>query len=269
MEVLNKIIRNSCNLFFGSKFRAHKIPFGPLSGKYIYLKPSISPRMFFGINEPGLVNGLQQLIKKNDIIYDIGAHIGYITILCADLVTDSGQIHCFELMPATAEKLQKTIGLNGLKNCSIHTIGLSNQQGKSTIELGDTYMGSLDSLASKKSDKQIQTCCITTLDSYVQEQAMVQPTLIKMDIEGGEVQALEGAKELLNNSIPLLTIEFHSLALLHAGRNLLSDLGYSILLFSGLPITDEYIKNITSFHQNVLCIHNNTSWHRDRLKNFP
>ncbi|MGD9200679.1 MAG: hypothetical protein PVI26_03870, partial [Chitinispirillia bacterium] len=108
-------IRKTCNIIFGSKFRAHRIPFGPISGKYIYIKPSVSPRMFFGIDENRLVRYIKSILKKKDTVYDIGAHIGYITVLCADEVAESGHVHCFELMPGTAEKLKKTIELNGFK----------------------------------------------------------------------------------------------------------------------------------------------------------
>ena len=63
--------------------------------------------MYFGIDENLLVRHMKSILKRDDIVYDIGAHIGYITVLCASKVEEYGHVHCFELMSGTAEKLKK------------------------------------------------------------------------------------------------------------------------------------------------------------------
>ena len=145
-------------------------------------------------------------------------------------------------------------------------IGLSDRNMEIDISLGDTYMGSIAPFPDFLPDGQIQKCSVTLLDHYVKKQSIEAPTFIKMDIEGEEVRALKGAVRTLRSSLPILTVEFHSLSLLNEGRKLMSDIGYSIMLLSGQPVTDDYINSIHKFHQYVICFHNNTLWHRDRLE---
>ncbi len=264
-QTLNRIIRKTFDLVFGGHLRAHKIPFGPIAGSYLYTRPSISPRMFAGIDEKKLMQVVSSILREGDTVYDIGAHIGYLAVLFARLTGSTGTIHCFELMPETAEILKKSIELNKFTNCRIHTVGLGNSSTQIDVPMGDTFMGALDRGFISGAGNKVESCRVVRLDDYREENAIDLPALIKIDIEGGEVEALKGAAQTIQKSSPLIIVEFHNLSLIKNGVELLNSFGYTVQLLSGKKITPQFSKERHDFHENVICFKEDCEWHRERM----
>jgi FkbM family methyltransferase len=260
-----KIILNSFDFFYGNKLNKHKIPFGVLAGRYIYTKPSVSLRMFLGFNEPELFRISKHILKPEDVVYDIGAHIGYTSIFFSQLVGQSGKVQSFELLPSTADILQKTIDLNCLDNCHIHRVGLSDSREIKKIAVGTTYMGSFGFSPGFESSGEYEDCLIDSLDNYRQVSRIPLPNFIKIDIEGSEVKALKGASKTILQANPLIIVEFHSLELLTKGFEFLTGIGYQIYFLSGEQISHEKLTQMKEFHESVFCYRPDCLWHRDRL----
>jgi len=77
LTILENFGRKSGSIIFGRTPHIHKIPFGPNKGLNIFISFDISPRIYFGIHAPWIATLAQQYAKRGDIVYDIGAHVGY------------------------------------------------------------------------------------------------------------------------------------------------------------------------------------------------
>ncbi len=236
----------------GPRPRVHSIPFGPLRNKKIYMAPHFSPRMWFGINEPSLVPLCKQYIKPSFTIFDIGAHVGYTTLLFAHFLNNSGTIHAFEILPFTADFLAKTVEANNLSQVTIHRVGLGVKKEIITLPIGQTAMTSMNPKQIEGTEH--ETCMVAPLDDYKKEAALPNPDLIKMDIEGAEIDCLMGGINLIAESRPIMFIAFHSHQLLVDGVNLLSEFGYTFHRKQE-TLTREKINQLQDpFNENILCL---------------
>jgi FkbM family methyltransferase len=248
---IKRFVRKSGVLFFGRFPRLHRIPFGPNKGRKIFTSFDISPRMYFGIDEPWIAELTQRHINPGDVVYDIGAHIGYTVLLFTQKVGNTGIVHAFEILPSVAEGfLRKTIEANDFNNVVIHAVGLSNLEQTLELPIGETMMTTLYPRASKGCKTEL--CKVVRLDDYRVFAHLPMPSLIKIDIEGAEVDCLLGALNIIKKCHPLLIIEFHSLDLLSKGHTILDSLGYVITTQKSI-VDKQFLQNTDRFHESVFC----------------
>jgi len=251
-EWFRKAIRKYGEFLFGREPRIHRIPFGPLKGRKIFTRFGISPRMFFGVDEPWIAQLIQEYVRQGDVIYDIGAHIGYTCLLFAQRLKGSGSVLAFEILSSTATFLRKTIEANDFTNITIHNVGLSATDGTLDLPVGDTLMTSIYSARVK--GLKFESCKLVSLDGYVLREGLPSPSLIKIDIEGAEVACLIGGKELIGKVFPRMIIEFHNLDLLKQGFSLLDQLGYRMHLRTGDIVSQKMLARMNQFLESVLCL---------------
>ncbi|MGA3288384.1 MAG: FkbM family methyltransferase [Bacteroidota bacterium] len=249
--ILKKFVRKGGSYFYGRTPRIHRIPFGPNRGRNIFISFDISPRMYFGIDEPWIAELAQTKINYGDVVYDIGAHIGYTCLLFAQRVGKTGFVHAFEILPSVAEGfLRKTIQANDFNNVMIHAVGLSSMDKTLELAIGATMMASLYSNPIR-GDK-MELCKTVRLDQYVMREKLPLPSLIKIDIECAEIDCLQGGIEIIKKCRPLLIIEFHNLDLLIKGYNILNSEGYRLITRKNI-IDEKFLQSINYFHESVFC----------------
>jgi len=252
----------------GKHPRMHRIPFGPLRGKRICTIPQISLRMYLGIDEPWVAAVASDNISPGDIIYDIGAHIGYTTLLFAKMLGGTGSVHAFELLPSTVEQfLTKSVRGNEFKNIHIHPVGLGERETTIELPIGPTYMSTI---RFESGDEYVETygrdvCKIVTLDCYATANSIPAPSLMKIDIEGAEVGCLKGARKIIQEHGPKLVIEFHNADLLREGHTLLTSWGYKVTARDGTVIDQSYVDGVKQFHESVLCLRERQGSQTERL----
>lgn len=168
-----------------------------------------------GNAEAEVQDALAELVQAGQVVYDVGANIGFFTILCARLVGPQGRVYAFEPMPANAATLRHNLAINGLENVTVVEKALSASSG--TAELFISPWSAFHSLnvegAVKRDNRgrdaappiEVET---VTLDEFVRDGA-APPDLVKLDVEGAELVALEGMRETLNGVAPLLLCELH------------------------------------------------------------
>lgn len=151
--------------------------------------------------------------RSDEVFYDIGANCGFYTFLANELIT-TGEIHAFEPSPEPFLKLKE--GSNKNQSATfLNNKAVSDKVGE--VFLWDSYnnftSGSstiIDAVVKQKGDKkgvqfeQIKVMS-TTIDEYVKNHSI--PTIIKIDVEGAEGLVIAGAKNLLINHSPLVTLE--------------------------------------------------------------
>jgi len=170
--------------------------------------------------------------KRGDIVFDIGASIGAITMIMSKMVGDSGRVYSFE--PATNRSLTESITTNHLENCRVVPKAVSNTNGQVEIYILDSTQKS--SIMGKKTPNgrhcYIRIVESTTLDDFVESNALEKVDFIKMDIEGAEEVAILGAGRTIERFHPQWSIASYH----HPGNEpqhpklvkLLRDCGYRI-----------------------------------------
>jgi FkbM family methyltransferase len=155
------------------------------------------------------------------IFLDIGAYIGPYAILAARTVGPAGRVVALEPDAANRRQLEKNLALNEFTNCTVAPLAAWSRSGRVGWRPGSVpAWHRVDDSAGPAGVE------ATTVDDLVRRMALPRVDWIKLDIEGGEVEALRGAETTLRNCRPALFIEVHeTLAPL---KSLLAQFGYSI-----------------------------------------
>lgn len=178
-------------------------------------------------------------IAQGDVVYDVGAHVGYYTLLASKLVGARGRVYAFEPLPANLEFLEHHLKLNQITNVTVVPAAVSDATGLGRFNLASSRaMGHLAQSESKYATRPLQVdaraadCELQvktiSLDDWTSRTERPLPRVIKMDIEGAELQALHGAAELLRRAFPTLLIATHGKTLHQACQSFLSRLGYGV-----------------------------------------
>jgi FkbM family methyltransferase len=143
-------------------------------------------------------------IRAEGVIFDVGANCGFFALVyCGENPTATA--HCFEPHPRTFEKLEANARVNGLASrMSCHQVAVGSQAGACEIEVGElSSMAVVAGRGAKLTDSHgaaINTTRVAvpliTLDRYAQKSGVL-PDLIKVDVEGFEVEVLRGASRCL------------------------------------------------------------------------
>lgn len=142
-------------------------------------------------------------IKSDDIVFDIGANIGFFTLDAAGKAK-KGQVYAFEPIETLCERIKKSCSTNKLDNVTIVPYAAGSKTGALTFHLDATQLltgGSSELSTGKKLLVQQ-----TSIDEYVQTNEIPHVDFIKMDIEGMEPEALRGARQTLKKHKPRLAI---------------------------------------------------------------
>jgi len=153
--------------------------------------------------EAAFMKILRQELTEGMTAIDLGANIGYVTLIMAELVGPSGRVYAIEPHPHNYSILVKNIEANGYAGLVFpYQIGISNVSGVSTLHVSDA--SNLHSISATKHTKTSIDIQASTLDDFMKDKGY--PNFIKMDIEGHEVEALDGMYNTLRNAEPPVRI---------------------------------------------------------------
>ena len=165
----------------------------------------------------------EKVIKKGDIVYDIGANVGFYTLLASELVGKKGRVFAFEPLPRNILNFKKHIAMNDCGNVDIIEAAVSNKEEFVFFETGkNDSSGKISDVGELK----IRTVAI---DNWLQKEGALAPTVLKIDTEGAEFKVLEGAKNILNKYHPTVLLALDSPKTREDCLNLLLSFGYEIL----------------------------------------
>jgi FkbM family methyltransferase len=151
----------------------------------------------------------QKMIKHNGIILDIGANIGYYSLMAAVRIGSSGKIFSFEPVTNTYRKLLFNISLNGFKNIYPQKVAVSNSMGEIELFVADEKNTGSSSIALHVSFSGVKERVNTiTIDNFLNEKNEISEVdLVKIDVEGCEPMVIEGMKETMKRFRPIILIE--------------------------------------------------------------
>lgn len=172
--------------------------------------------------EPFLHEVFEKYITKDSVVVEGGCHIGTHSLKLAQL---AGKVYCFEPLRTSMTLLKDNLFLNGVSNVTVNNLGLSNVKGTTSF----SYVNK-DNIGGAVLSDEGGNVYLTTIDSMDLERL----DFIKLDIEGYEKKAIEGALETIKRCKPVVTLEcwdnYPNATLEHATAEFqfLLDLGYTI-----------------------------------------
>jgi FkbM family methyltransferase len=185
-----------------------------------------------GIYEPNLQRAIKDFIKPGWVVYDVGANIGYISLLLAQAVLDSGHIYAFEALPDNFTRLQKNIRLNAFEDriTAVHAAVIDASKPVTFMVGPSNGMGKVVGSAGRKEVVYEQSLTVPgiSLDEYVYQVGHPAPQAVKMDIEGGEVMALPGMRRILQEAHPVMLLELHGPESSQVAAQILRETGYRL-----------------------------------------
>jgi len=221
--------------------------------------------------EAGTTRLLEQIIDPGDLVVDIGAHVGYFSLLAARQVGPQGKVYSFEPDPSNYRLLQRNIEANGYTNITATQKAISKASGSAQLMLSSRDNGTHSLYAQDSRDADVVTVNLVSLDEFLVDEGWPKVDLIKMDVEGAEMDALEGMSRLFKESSKLkLVMEFNPVLLRSASVDPLEflakpvELGFTVNVIGeqeGLTplaqsnassLTDELLNSETSV--NLYCL---------------
>jgi FkbM family methyltransferase len=186
------------------------------------------------------------VLEKGDWFLDVGAHIGYFSMLAARLVGNQGRIFSFEPMEANRKFFESNVSLNGFDNVTLVPHGVGNQTGQARFFVNRDNdgghalwdVGEHPFNVRSKADPCPVTIPITTLDAFFASSDLSRLKAIKIDTEGNEFNVLKGAEKILQtHRIRCIVWELNKFGLMQMGhsevglREFMYNLGYETLAF--------------------------------------
>ncbi len=155
-------------------------------------------------------------IKTDNVVIDIGAQIGLMTKLFADLVGPTGKVYTFEPTPKTFNVLSETIRINKMENNVIpFQEALSDKKGKAIFNISNIDIDASNTLSNviRNSTSSAIEINVTSVDEVVNENSLTKVDFIKIDAEGAEYYVLLGAKNTMVSLKPIINLALHPNAL--------------------------------------------------------
>lgn len=160
--------------------------------------------IYFGvIAEPREV--LYGLIKKDYIIFDVGANIGETTLNFAKITQNNGYVHSFEPSKLCFGKLEHNLSLNKFNNIKFNNFGLGEVEGQYYLQT-DRLNNNGGNRIHLESQSQ-PNIFVNTMDNYVTTEKINKVDFIKIDVEGFEYSVLKGGRNTIEKHLPILFIE--------------------------------------------------------------
>ena len=149
------------------------------------------------------MNVLGAMIARGDGVADIGANVGAYTKHLSLLVGDAGRVHAFEPVAANYDILQTVVRKAKLTNVQLFRLALGATLEQREIAIPDLggFTGYYWAHLAKPGEHG-ETVTVTTLDELSRTKAISRLDFIKCDVEGGELEVIQGAGTLLENERP-------------------------------------------------------------------
>lgn len=200
----------------------------PLGGWWLARNDFLSDAIFARIFDVPSVKFLERSVREGTTVIDIGAHLGFYTLLMSSAVGPSGRVLAFEPSPREFPHLSTHIRINRRSNVQVENVALADMRGKIEFFLTESPRTTGNSLRRPKVNCLGSVDVPTlTLDDYISEKGVHEVDLIKLDTEGAELKILTGATGLLSRSRrPVILCEINDPVLVlygweHRGENVI------------------------------------------------
>lgn len=171
---------------------------------YVDLRSAIGRGIFVrGEFDPAVLGFLREHLRPGSVFADIGANIGYFSVAALGLVGAPGEVHSFEIDPRSLRCLYRTQGANRSPNHFIHGNGLGSEPGIARIE-AESEMGNTHISQSQPGGTGFPVLPLDTWAPYFERRGL---GVIKLDVEGAELEVLRGGARVIAACKPVILCE--------------------------------------------------------------
>lgn len=166
----------------------------------------VSHYLYFGFKDRSH-EVLMNLVRSGDTILDIGTNYGTTILQFGKLIGSSGRAYGFEPDPVNFSICSENLSRNNLSNVSVENIGLGRKMGEVALVVDTESNRGCNRIGVPSTDKEWHKVVIWNLDEWIEDRKVGKVDLIKIDVEGYEMEVLSGATRLLNEFAPTLFVE--------------------------------------------------------------
>ena len=214
-----------------------RMPFGLAENLYLStahfdLAGAQAHAVLRGLHEPMVQEALRRTLADGSTLYDVGANIGFMSLVGARLVGPTGRVVSIEPEPENVAAIGANAALNGFDTITVIAAAATAETGPvEVIGVRDTLWTRLAEVGEHPMERARLTVPGVRLDELVYERGLEPPDVVKIDVEGGELPVLAGMSRLLGERRPAIIAEMH-------GKNaavceLLRAAGYRIVNLDG------------------------------------
>ncbi|MBR9706714.1 FkbM family methyltransferase [Candidatus Pacearchaeota archaeon] len=158
--------------------------------------------IYYDFYEPTITRFFKKFLRPGDVVLDVGANVGYYSLLSSRIVGDKGSVYSFEPMTSANKRMQINLLLNNFKNINLEKLGVSDKPGTQKFYFQNQY--SMFKSAKGPSEEKVK---FVTLDEYVKKNKIKNVRLIKTDTDGFDAKVLLGAREVIKKFHPYVIAE--------------------------------------------------------------
>ena len=164
-----------------------------------------------GTLELSVQEALRRTLRRGGVFYDIGANVGFFTLVGSRIVGESGRVIAFEPVPSCARSVARNIELNGFEQAEIREVAVGATDGEATLlVVGEASWSHMASARERHRDVRAEVdVTVVSIDSLVAAGTIPPPDVLKIDTEGAEIEIVEGMRETLERHGPAIICELH------------------------------------------------------------
>ena len=237
-------------------------------GFYLYLNTSNREHLHMFLygqhDERYEVEIMKKLIKKEDVIWDIGSNIGFYTVLFSKLAK-KGKVISFEPALKTYEILLKQININGADNIVLNNFALGDKKGSQILYYEDAALAQGTASFFERSGSQHEKVQVETIDTL---NKTFLPDIIKIDVEGYEERVFVGGAMFFKENSPVIMVELKHFDkdIRKKVEGIIREFGYSIYAIRKRGV--KYCENTADSHGRNFILTKEGTEGFERLKNF-
>jgi FkbM family methyltransferase len=202
---------------------------GPLRGKK-WIAGSSTHGCWIGSFEHEKQLAFRRAVSRGNVVYDLGANVGFYTLLASVLVGNAGHVYSFEPLAANAAILRRHLEMNRILNCTVLQAAVTGDDGVARFDPSSS--GDLAHL----SETGAETVSTVALDSLLATGKIRAPRVMKIDVEGAELHALRGAARLIEAHRPVILLATHGPEVHRSCLSFLRDRAYALEPLTAEPV---------------------------------
>jgi FkbM family methyltransferase len=178
-----------------------------------------------GAAERPVQDALVREIRPGATVFDIGANVGFVTLVAARLVGPNGRVVAFEPVPENVESIKENLALNEVDWVELRETAIGREGGSARMIVSDVSAFSrLETISVPDAERERIDVSITSIDELVGSGSVPAPDLVKIDVEGAELEVIEGMRRTIAEHHPVILCEIHDCNVPYA--ELMRSLGY-------------------------------------------
>ena len=178
-------------------------------GKGLRFDPATSNSAYAsGANELEVQQMLAKHLFPGAVFYDVGANVGFLSIIAAHLVGPTGTVYAFEPVPENAAAIRHNSSANGFQNIQVIEVAVTHHSGTGELALAAYSGGAVLAEVAKPPDwSGMLQVRLGSIDDLVELEGLKAPSFVKIDVEGAELGVLEGMRRTCARYRPIILYE--------------------------------------------------------------